>query len=498
MQLHRIPRLAALLAVASSCTATCSSADLRQVLLDDANNWSASTVISFPDDPAAFLNATQRWSPFMVPTYEAAITPGTEEDVAKAVSLAAKHGVGFLATGGRHGYGTSMSALEDGLAIDLSLLRSVVVDSDAATLTIGGGTRAADILGPVSQAGFELQIGSCSCPGLVGLTVGAGINHWQGVHGMVLDALVSARVVTASGEIVEASESVNADLFWALRGAGANFGIITSATYRLHPQTNNNEILVVDVTFPAAAAEEYYAALEQISQNQPAELSYMSMVLWNQTDNAPMLVGDFIYLGPREVGLELLAPILDLGPTIRLVNVAGWRQIFQVALLGSDARSCIPGSVHTPYNTAVRNFSLPSLVRSFHVLSDLWAEFPGTRATGFTYQRPGQGAAQAVPNDATAYAWRDAEAYMLAQFSFPLGDVAAQAAVDEAGKKIRADFAQTSGYGGLAVYVNSARGDETLEQIFGRDKLPRLAEAKRRWDPTNAFKYMHAIPTQYP
>jgi hypothetical protein len=130
------------------------------------------------------------------------------------------------------------------------------------------------------------EIGSCSCPGVVGVTVGGGVNLWQGVFGLLIDALVSVRLVTAEGRIIEVSERSNPNLFWGIRGAGANFGIITSATYRLNDQTNNDQLLLVSVGFPAEQSTSYFNMIESVVKTKPAELSFSSTIMWNRTSNA--------------------------------------------------------------------------------------------------------------------------------------------------------------------------------------------------------------------
>ncbi|KAI2776005.1 hypothetical protein F4815DRAFT_503774 [Daldinia loculata] len=121
----------------------------------------------------------------------------------------------FWLRGGRHGYGTTPGKLQGGLAIDLSQLKAIEVDKAAGTVTVGAGVRIGDAMRPVYEAGYELPVGSCPHVGLIGATLGGGVGVFQGLFGLIIDSLLSVRLITANGNLVEASISSNPDLFWA-------------------------------------------------------------------------------------------------------------------------------------------------------------------------------------------------------------------------------------------------------------------------------------------
>jgi fumiquinazoline A oxidase len=118
---------------------------------------------------------------------------------------------------------------------------------------------------------------------MVGLTVGAGIGILQGVHGLMIDALISVRMVTASGDIVMVSKTENSDLFWAIRGAGANFGIVTMATYHVHDATNSGQVLNADFLFLAPSNRSVWELLRTFDDYIPPELSIVISTGYNHT-----------------------------------------------------------------------------------------------------------------------------------------------------------------------------------------------------------------------
>ena len=118
---------------------------------------------------------------------------------------------------------------------------------------------------------------------MVGATIGAGVGPLQGLHGLMIDALESVHLVTASGNLITVSNTENSDLFWALRGAGANFGIITSANYTIHNATNGGQVLNADFLYPASANRSVFEVLASFDESIPAPLGLTVEMSYNQT-----------------------------------------------------------------------------------------------------------------------------------------------------------------------------------------------------------------------
>ncbi|RYP18019.1 hypothetical protein DL767_009911 [Monosporascus sp. MG133] len=470
-------------------------ADLKALLT--STRWSAKTIISFPGSES-FTNATERWTVFDPPTYSAAISPSTEADLVKAVQLATSNGIPFLATGGRHGYTTTLGDLNEGLAIDLSLFNRLEIDKSAGTIKVGGGVRFRDIYDPVYTAGFEIQLGTASCPGMVGVTLGAGVGPWGGVHGLLIDALLSLRVVTAGGRVINVSKKSYPDLFWAFRGAGANFGIVVSATYKLQEQVNEGESLVADVIIPAEKNASYFELLQSYDGSLPENLSISSFITYNWTIDAPQITASWAYIGPEADGRIEFAPLLALEPIIGAIAVYPWNKVITSVAGGADAGLCLDGGTHNIYTLNARNLSAPTYEATFEKYSLFYKEYPEARGSSLQIAIFPNQAALSVPDSETAYAWRDTLAHVDIVFSWGSAERDLTEVTDVLGRELRGDFAATAGYPDLAVYVNSAHGDETLEQIYGARKLPRLAALKKAWDPENVFGFNNALPTRYP
>ncbi|TVY43293.1 FAD-linked oxidoreductase [Lachnellula subtilissima] len=332
-------------------------------------------------------------------------------------------------------------------------------------MTIGGGVRFRDMVDPLFAAGFQIQTGTCSCPGMVGVTIGAGIGRLQGLYGLLSDALISATVVTASGKVLQVSETSNSDLFWGIRGAGANFGVITSATYKVQPIINNGIFTSMDMIFTAAQNVSYFNTLASMVNGNgtfPAKLAAITNVLYNTTSNQTEIIANWAYAGPREEALRVMAPILAVQPVFTNLTDVSWENLNTETSFGFDAIICEPLGIRSIYSAALRTVSADTAISVFAKLVDFYAKYPEGR-----------------------------------ELSWEAGSSVGDAS-NALGLEIRKDFAATSGYPDLTVYVNYAHGDEKIEQIYSAEKLPRLAALKKTWDPENLFAFNNPLPTHYP
>ncbi|RYO92496.1 hypothetical protein DL764_008127 [Monosporascus ibericus] len=232
--------------ISNGLALTASAGEARKLHETFGAHISAAVRIFLPSDPSYATEITQRWTTWEAPSQIGTIKPATEKDVATIVKLCVENDIPFLATGGGHGAGTGYGKVKGALNIDLGNFRRK-----------------------------ELPTGRSPCVGLVGLTFGGGIGTLQGRCSLIMDALVSVRMVTARGKIVVVSEIRKPGFFWALRGAGGNFGVVTSSTYRVFEATNKGKFLNADFEYAGCSSRVMWELIKAFDDDMPAELSVL-------------------------------------------------------------------------------------------------------------------------------------------------------------------------------------------------------------------------------
>lgn len=329
------------------------------------------------------------------------------EDVQKAVRFAGEHGLLLAVRGGGHNIAGN-AACDGGVMIDLSAMRGVVVDAGARRVRVEAGARLGDVDAATQAHGLAVPLGINSTTGIAGLTLGGGFGWLSRKHGLTIDSLIAADIVTPDGPLRRIDGRNDPDLFWAIRGGGGNFGVVTAFELALHPV--GPEVLSGLIVYPMEAAVELLRAYRELAADMPDELS-----VWIVARKAPplpflpeewhgreVLVFAACHAGDRAAGERALAPLRALGRPIADVigphDYAAWQQAFD-PLLTEGARN-----YWKSHNLAGIDDGLIDL------LVEAVGRLPTPECEVFIAQLGG--AARRVDPAATAYAHRDARFIM--------------------------------------------------------------------------------------
>jgi FAD/FMN-containing dehydrogenase len=405
-------------------------------------------------------------------------------DVIGAVRFANTHDLDIAVRGGGHNIAGN-AVCEGGVLIDLTPMKSVHVDPKAMRAQVGPGCTLGDVDRETQAFGLVLPTGINSTTGIAGLTLGGGFGWLTRPFGMTVDNLVGADVVTAEGEMVHASEKENPDLFWALRGGGGNFGVVTSFEFRLRKL--GPEVFSGLVVHPFDDAKTLLKQYRDVAADAPDELT-----VWCVMRKAPplpfipaewhgreVLIFAACYAGSNPDGEKATKALRALGHPIADVlgphPYVGWQAAFD-PLLAPGARNYWK----THDFASLSDGAIDAIVAAV-------SNLPGPECEVFIAHVGG--AMARVAKDSTAYPYRDAHFIMNVHTRWR--DAA------EDGKCLawaRTLHKATEPFATGSAYVNFMPADDTgrIGEVYG-DNYRRLVEVKRRWDPRNRFHMNHNI-----
>src|SRR5260221_110509 len=271
----------------------------------------------------------------------------TTADVVKSVNFARDNELLLAIRGGGHNIAGN-AICDGGIVIDLSQMKAAQVDAAARRVVIEAGALLADLDAATQAHGLATPVGINSTTGIAGLTLGGGFGWLSRKYGMTVDNLESAEMVTAAGDVVQASSTENPDLFWALRGGGGNFGVVTRFEFRLHPV--GPEVLSGLIVYPIAEAKAVLQQYRDFMAKAPEELSVWTVLrkapplpfLPESVHGTEVVVLALVYAGDPKVGEGLIDPLRKFGtPVGEHVGVqpyVNWQQAFD-PLLTPGARN---------------------------------------------------------------------------------------------------------------------------------------------------------------
>jgi hypothetical protein len=397
-------------------------------------------------------------------------------DVSAAVLAGADHGLPVAIRGGGHNAG-GLGICNDGLVIDLSHMKQVEVDAAAKTVKVQGGALWHDVDAATHAHGLAVPAGIISTTGVGGLSLGGGIGHLTRKCGLTIDNIVGAEMVLADGETATVDKDHHADLFWAIRGGGGNFGIVTEFKFRAHAIHTD---IAGPMLWPLERSKEILQWYANFLPKQPDELNGFFAFLTvppgppfpEALHLKPMCAIVWCYVGPPEQADKVFAPIRALKPALDLVG-----PIPHPAVQSMFDPLLPPGLQWYWKADFVKELPTAAIDRNV----EYGAKMPTMLSTMHMY--PVDGAASRVGPDETAWAYRDAR---WAQVIVGIDPDPANRDVITEWSKSYFDAIHPYSAGGAYVNFMMDEGDDRVKATY-RDHYPRLASVKGKYDPSNLF-----------
>jgi hypothetical protein len=390
-------------------------------------------------------------------------------DVIAAVNFARENNLLTAIRGGGHNVG-GRALCDDGLVIDLSRMRSVFVDPSTRRVRVQGGATLGDIDRETHVFGLAVPCGIVSKTGIGGLTLGGGVGWLIRKYGMSIDNLLSAQVVTAEGKVLTASASENDDLFWALRGGGGNFGVVTSFEFQAHPVAT---VLGGLLLYPRAAAVDVLRHFRDFITSAPYELTAYVALLFGP-DGSPLVAVIPCYCGSVADGERVLQPLRKFGSPI-MDGIQAMPFPAMQSLLGPS----FPDGNHNYWKSTLQR-DLPDAAISAIVEHANSLQSP-LSATVIEFYG---GAASRIANEATAFPHRHLpwDILFIAQWTDP-AQTNQHRDWARSGEEMLHPFSQNA----HLLSALDVEGEDVIKTAFGPN-LARLAAIKKKYDPANFFR----------
>ena len=452
------------------------AADLRRTLRDHG----ATGAVIRPDDPG-YDAARRIWNGTADRRPAAVVRCASDADVVAAIAVARAHDLPLAVRGGGHSL-PGCSTCDGGIVIDLSPMCAVEVDPERRIARVGGGALLGQLDRATQRHGLAVTAGQVSHTGIGGLALGGGVGWLMRKHGLTIDSMLAAHVVTAEGECVRASADEHPELFWALRGGGGNFGVVTRFEFRLHAV--GPVICAGMLVFPVERAAEALAASRAVMDGAPDDLTIFDVLITAPPappfppalQGRPVVAIGVAHLGGEAAARRDLAPLRALQPALDAVGPMPY-----VAL-----QSMIDDSVPHGRRYYARGQWLHRLDDGAIAAVVAAHEAATSPFNQVILGRMG-GAIARVPADATAFARRDAGHIALVVGAWEDEDDDRHVAWARA----LTDALRPSCSGGA--YVNEL-GDQPARLGYTDAAWRRLVAVKDRWDPGNVFRLNANIP----
>ncbi|UQC79355.1 uncharacterized protein CLUP02_04834 [Colletotrichum lupini] len=442
--------------------------------------------VVLPNEPL-FDNYTNRWRDWHAPDVGVVVNVYTESDIQVT-------GNPFLARSGGHGATESLSLAKNVVSIDLRSMDQVVLSEDGETATIGGGASVKEVVNTLWAAGK--QTGICECVGISAPVLGGGHGWLQGQYGLASDQIISAKVVLPDGKLVTASNYENPDLFWALRGAGHNFGIVTEWQYRVH-DIKNIEWSYQIFIYLEDKLEEILDLANVMMKTQPPEVTHW-MYFVNIPDidpNRPVIWYAIISDDTFEKSTEYAKSLYDIDHINVEAGVAPMPDLAGLTFMSSDSVGCAKGYTGLRYPIGLKTYDLPAVRKVFDDIADMSNRNPEFAGSFFLLEGYSTHGVKAVDEKSSAFPHRDDD-ILITSYIMYKPNASLDALAQEYGEKLRGHLLAASHEPDrLTAYVNYAHGIESLEAIYGWDewRLEKLRGLKKKWDPQNRMRFYNPI-----
>ncbi|RBQ83364.1 hypothetical protein VDGD_05837 [Verticillium dahliae] len=459
----------------------------------------SNTTLIFGPEACRFEKATSRWTDSSKPDVQVVIEPGTEPDVATIVQYCNANSIEFLALNGGHGVAASLSTFS-GIQISMRQLNNITIQPGGKSAWFGGGTLVGPVIHHLWDKGFVTTTGGCECVGMLGAGLGGGHGRYEGLYGMISDNMLQLNVVLANGSTIRINTTSHSDLLWGMKGAGHNFGIVTSYEMNIFPR-GPDTWHYHNYIWRGEQLEAVFNALNHFHGNgsTPIDMAFnvgTFMIDASVSSEEPVLSWTFAYRGTSEEAEKHLAPMNAIEAAYEEFGDVPYSQIAHAQGTGMSDPICQHDGVHISSTAGLQVYNLTAERLIYEGFRKRAIEDPDLAAvTGIMHEGYATAGVEAIDSASSAYPFRADRHLMF--FNAAVTD--RDSALEERARVWAAEVSDqwNAGQPGRTgnVYLNYATSFETLEERYGHEswRIERLRGLKAQYDPNNRFRFYNPI-----
>ncbi|PYI18346.1 FAD-binding domain-containing protein [Aspergillus violaceofuscus CBS 115571] len=453
-----------------------------------------SSYIFGPDDPR-WPQRVIRFQEYMAPQFTVWVQIGCEDDISTVVQYAYQNGIPFYTVNRAYGLPKSQGKFR-GMAIDVQRLTDVVVDRERQIARVSAGTGTQDLIDTLWEEGYVTVTGASSCAGIVGQALGAGHGRYKTRYGLMLDNMVRLNVVLGNGTTLVVSDDSHEDLFWAMKGAGHNFGVVTSYEMKIYPHEEDTWYFR-NYVFTQDKLEPFFETLNKVvarNGSQPVEMDvdfghYEFNPLFSDTD--VILYWTFNYAGPQIDAEKYLAPFDAIGPINITDGTVPYPDMPLASRNGNLDSTCAKGFAKKASTVGLQVYNTSACRQVYDLFDARLKEYPELRPASFVlFEGYSNQAVKAIDPATSAFPHRHDYVNQITTITH-VPDPSLDAPAMQLAHDIRKLFIDGQPDRLPSAHVVYAFGDEPLEQVYGYEpwRLEKLWALKAIYDPTNQFAY---------
>ncbi|KAL4935589.1 hypothetical protein BDV06DRAFT_228690 [Aspergillus oleicola] len=473
--------------------------DSETVQVELGESLSNTTTIFGPGNDG-FTNATKRWDTYAMPQVQVVVEPGEESDVSKIVKYCNENSIEFLVYNRGHGNPTSLASF-NGIQISIHNLNKMTIQPDGKTVWLEGGVYDGPVVRYLWEQGYVTTTGAADCVGVAGAGLGGGHGRLQGIHGMVSDNFLQFNVVLADGSVVRVNSTSHPDLYWALRGAGHNFGIVTSMEMNLF-ERGPDTWFYKNYVWSGDKLDVVFNALNDLHGNGTTPtimaVNYGSFVVVSALNaTAPVISWQFAVRGSEDEASPYLAPFDAIESLSVESGDLPYPDIAHAQSVGENDTVCTASLDRLLSTAGLQVYNLTAEHKIYDSFVSRLASTPDlVSSTIIIHEGYATKAVQEIDSADSAYPFRADNILTQFQGNLPEGsDEEDEATMLEWAWEIL-DLWNSGQPDRLpSAYVNYANGLESVEDWYGHEpwRIEKLRAVKAQYDPDNKFRFYNPV-----